>query len=305
MKIFSAIAVGAVLALASCAKSQFADAEREPSPEIEGAYFDASLFGYSFGVGNATPTVTIPILRSNKSGAVTAKLAFESKDIDKLLNLPSSVTFADGQDKAEITFTADVANMEFNATVEVTLTISDNNTPYGLSTATFGVVKALIWGPVGIAKYTAGGFNATFGVPPTTYTKYQKAEGLEYYRLVNTYRPTSEYGGYTLGWEDIWAEEVLPGDNYILIDATNPDAVDIKSQKLGFDWSYGEMILQAAFYADNKYSLGKKVGNIITIDVAFDIGDGRGGYGVDIIEFDIQAPVVDPSPGDSGEDDKE
>jgi hypothetical protein len=285
MKIFSVILVGVAMTLASCGKTPFADAVREPSPEVDGPgiFFSPSTNGMTMEINSEQASFTVPLVRTNKQGAATASLTYSSADMTLLAGLPTKVSFADGADKADITITTDIAKIPLNKPFQVTVTLGDNTTPYGLDAVTFNVVNLPLWGNIQVAKYTAGAFGATFyGSAQTYWVKYQKAVGLDFYRLVDTYQPETAYEGFTLGSPDVLASE-LTGDRYIIIDAMDPAAVTIAKQSMGIDWGYGVMSM-----------VGEKPGtfenNIVTIQVRVDVGDGRGGRGTDIFDFNPQQP---------------
>jgi hypothetical protein len=304
MKIFSAIAVGAAFMLTSC----LLENEMGPSPEDHGAYIDASIHGATFNVGTENPTFTIPIHHSQAVENITVTLQYESANMDLFDPLPSTITIPAGGDTFNLNVTAVLDAMEFNVPYEFTITIageSDVHTNYGHNFATFNVLKALVWGTPGIAKYNATAWAANYG-EGEWYVRYQKAVGLEFYRLINAYVPLGEIDGFPTGVESIWEEEIInPGvDHYLIIDATDPNAVKLAEQGLGFDWGTGEFKIGAVNNRIDSYPLGRMQGNIISIICYIDPGDGRtlGNGQADLIEFDIQQPVIPDAPADDSED---
>lgn len=278
MKIFSVIALGAVLTLASCAKSEFANAEREPSPEPTGpvAYFTGAEANSKakIDLGTEDTGFAFHVYRPAKAAEALDVSLSLTGDNPELFDVPAKVTIPANDSVAVVTIGVDVATLEPGKYYNLKLALTDNITPYGLSEITFAV-GLIPWGEVGIAKYTPGFSNALYGLPEkSVYTKYQKADGLELYRLINPFLPAyvDEESGYPMGFTAIWEEEVLPGDHYIVIDATDPKRVVLEAQEIGISWpDDGAFIIAGAGVVltgdDKKY--GTKKGNTISIPTVY------------------------------------
>jgi hypothetical protein len=307
MKIFSVLAVGAAMMLASCAKSPYADAKRAPSPEVTGAgvYFNAAQTAglAKIDLGADDTEFTFDVYRSTVDATALDVNLSLTGDGASLFTAPAKVTIPANENKTEVVVTFDTADFEAGEYYDLLIAVAADGTPYG--TTEFTISAGLIpWGPVGIAKYFPGAFGASFGgLEEFVYTRYQKADGIELYRLVNAYMPSmigavegeggepNVYEGYPMGFSAIWAEELLPGDHYLIIDATDPAKVTIAYQSIGVDWGYGGSMGIVSSGA------GTKVGNTITVEATFDIGDGRGNPGTEVIILD--------GPFDPDGDDKE
>lgn len=96
------------------------------------------------------------------------------------------------------------------------------------------VQKESDWVSVGEADYTDGFMSSIFvGLPPMTWPV-QVEESIStpgLYRLVNAYRDYPENT----------AEDLVAGNHYIILDATNPNAVVLEESSLGTDWGYGNI----------------------------------------------------------------
>ncbi len=312
------------MALSACTQSEFSGAKRDPSPLIDGAYFGNSLSEATLGFSEENPTIKVPILRTNSAGSLTVALSYESEGLDKLSGMPSSATFADGSAVTEISITADALNMAYNDPVELTITLSDNNTPYGLNVVMVKINKSLIWEKdengediIKVAKYSPGIFPLLYGIPTPYfwYVKYQKAEGMDFYRLIRPWGPVEDnmYGGYIIGNPDIWEEELVDfGDEDadptlydIIINFTDPDNVTFGYTPLGFAWGEGPVSMGTLNSLNpSRYSAGKLVDNILEIQTYLVLANFSGGSpqsdGVtpDFIQFDVKAPVIGPAPKD-------
>lgn len=306
MKIFSAIAVGAALALASCAESPFADAVREPSPEITSpvAFFTSAEVNRmaKIDIGMEDTDFDFHVIRPSKAPeALDVNLSLTGNGSD-LFTAPAKVTIPANDSVGVITVKFDVAKLEAGKYYNLTLGITDNLTPYGISEINFSV-GLLPWGKVGIAKYTPGFSNALFNIPEKTiYTKYQKVEGMEIYRLVNPYLPPyiDEDSGFPMGFASILPEEVLPGDHYIVIDATDPEAVRIDAQEIGISWpGYGAFIVAGSGVVLNGYELGTKKDDIIKVETVYRMPEynATGWYALSVETIDFDGPF-DPDGDD-------
>lgn len=102
---------------------------------------------------------------------------------ESLLQIPASVTFADGQNEATLTVTYDPADFQYDEEHPVTLAIGDKEvqTPYGITSYEFTAVMSAPWTPwcTTPAQFeNAGGQNWPFGSVCTgTFTYAQMMEG--------------------------------------------------------------------------------------------------------------------------------
>lgn len=250
-------------------------------------------------VTTADNTIEVPISRGNAEGSLTVSLKLDrpanATYPADIVTIPADVTFEPGQYTATIPVETKISSMTPGVKYTFPITASNpsvgsikwdaTSTPIMSTTVNIQCTTPPAWNPqIKIAKYTPGAYNTVWGINPPTvlYVKYQKADGSEFYRLVDAYQPETEYEGFTLGTPDILPSEMLSTNNYLVINALNPNNVIIDAQKLGVDWGYGNMAISG--------TRGVMKDNVLTITNSFNIGDGRGASGTDIIDFNIQTP---------------
>lgn len=179
----------------------------------------------------------VPVNRVNTSGQLTLQLNV-STESGSILTVPSSVTFADGEDVAYLTIEYDNTQIEYGKYETVTLSLADESyaSPYGSTSYTFEAGMSE-WKPApsnssdgeeGVTYYRDGLMSAAYALDALTY-KVSIEESVVTpgrYRLVNPYgSSTSFYSTYgPTGTGDFTLED---GDHYIIIDATDPDYVYI------------------------------------------------------------------------------
>ncbi len=193
MRFFPVIALGAVLALASCK-----DNGMGPSPVVDGVFIHSSLGNATVNVFADDPQFVVPIMRTNKSGAVTANLVWTSENTAIFSDLPASVSFSDGQDRVDLTIPVNTDLLEFGKPVKTNLSLEDcPTTPYGLSAATMNIVKPLIWEAWATGLYTSGFIG--FVDPETEDDTYEleftleRAKGLNMFRFPDLYAKGYDY----------------------------------------------------------------------------------------------------------------
>jgi hypothetical protein len=266
----------------------------------DGVAFNANIYTVNQIPENL---IEIPINRAFNDEQLTVSIsggASFTPAMAAIFTLPASVSFAPGESTTMVPITVNKSMMlpetPYSFTIRSSIpsvsvngesartNVWDPVTYNGYAETEVRASYALTWGDVRVGKYTAGAYSTTWGIDPAVviYTKWQKANGDEFYRLVDAYQPETTYEGFTLGTSDIWAQEMLSWNNYIVINARNPANVTIAKQRLGVDWGYGNMAISGTG--------GTLTGNILTIENAFDIGDGRGDLGTDIIDFNPQQP---------------
>lgn len=94
-------------------------------------------------------SVTVQINRVKTEGSLTVPLqSAQKKGSSTMLNIPESVTFADGEAKAFIEITYDPTQMEYSDTTKVSISIGQDNytTPYGYATWEMRAFLAEPWG---------------------------------------------------------------------------------------------------------------------------------------------------------------
>lgn len=180
---------------------------------------------------------TVPVVRANTSGAITVPITVEAPE-GSIYNVPSSVTFADGDTIANIVVTYDPNQLNYGSYTDLTIQIADSTytTPYGDTRYSFSAGATEWERMAGMATYREAlvpdwGFGAS--ITPITYQvpieRNVVREGV--YRLVNPY--------------GAWYPFNAPGDydatknSYMVIDASDPEYVWVEKTETNMDWGYG------------------------------------------------------------------
>lgn len=174
----------------------------------------------------------IVVARVKTDNAITVPLTITGNE--GLYNIPSSVTFAQGESKANLKITYDAEEIGFDNFSDLSIKIGDEYTSvYGKSEYLFKIGVPSPWESLGDATYVEDFVTTFFGVDNIAYKveiqENQLTPGL--FRLVNPYGEA--YGYNEEGdWDD-------SQDWYFEINAVDPTAVFINLQEVGMDWGYG------------------------------------------------------------------
>lgn len=176
---------------------------------------------------NATEAISIPLYSTDESG---------------LFSMPTEVSFNAGETsaKATINFSFDALTTDVSYPLQITIGDSENTSPYGLSTYSFNIIYPAPYTSLGSAQYTEDLLTAVYGIGNDTFPVeiQQSNENPGVYRLKNLYNVNSPFfqlNSFSDGYG-------TTSDYYITIDCSNPDAVTIAEQPLGFTLEgYGEI----------------------------------------------------------------
>ena len=190
----------------------------------------------------------VPINRVNTDGELTVQLNVE-QDEASLFNIPTSVTFADGESVAYITITYDPAKQEYDALHPITISIAEESytTPYGDTSYTFQAGPLAPWEDMGNAIYREDMISTWYGVDNLEYEvpiqKNSLVEGL--YRLVNPYGATYPYND-PGDWD-------TSKDYYMVVHAEDPEFVWVEESNTGTNWGKGNFnfISYVAYFIKN------------------------------------------------------
>ena len=175
-------------------------------------------------------SITIPILRLNADNA--ASYPIFTSDESGLFTLPTSADFAAGENTANLVITYNYAELTQDKEYPCTLTIGDseNTSPYGMSSYEFSLIAPSPWTSLGEGTLTDDVITGAFsGVENQVFEveiqQSDKEPGM--YRLVdpyinNKYSLSAGEGGSSSNYSC-----------YLVIDATNPEAVTIAKQNMG------------------------------------------------------------------------
>ena len=210
----------AVVSVASCSDSP--DYEEAAVPTNEQVYFP-NTNPQELRLSGSETSFDIAVKRANTNGALTVALDVEG---DSLLTIPSSVSFADGQEEAKLTVGYNLATLGYDNPQDVTIALRDSilGTPYGISSYKVNVMIPSPWTSLGRATITDDIMSHWWAVNNVQFTAEIQENDLApgFYRLVNAY--TSEFP-----YND-------PGD----FDDTQ-DKFWFEDTKLGLNWGYGDI----------------------------------------------------------------
>ncbi|MBF6596665.1 MAG: hypothetical protein ITF98_00350 [Fermentimonas sp.] len=199
--------------------------------DSEQVYFPSTISS-NVALSSLENSFDIIIARVKTDNAITVPLTITGND--GLYNIPSSVTFAQGESKATLKITYDAAEIGFDNFSDLSIKIGDEYTSvYGKSEYLFKIGVPSPWESLGDATYADDYVSTWFGVGNDEY-KVEIQENLlqpGLFRLVNPYGaayPYNEPGD----WDD-------SQDWYFEINAVDPTAVFINLQEVGMDWGYG------------------------------------------------------------------
>lgn len=225
-KILGITLVGAAL-LSSCSKDQ--ESAIYTPGEGEGIYsFDAS----SMPDVEFTPSITtaqIEVIRAKSDGEATLAIASTQTsggNAVNVLNVPSEVTFADGESFAFVTVSIISANIQENTQYSLTLSFADEECSAGGVSSTSMSFSYALWESIGTGQY----WDNISGMMVTP--EVLKYVGAERYRIMNPFTaevqakiaenvggavggPVSSYidftvdADYMLSWSGCWNVGVL------------------------------------------------------------------------------------------------
>ena len=194
--------------------------------EGEQVYFSSALSS-TIELNSNESSIQIPINRIQRSGALTVALDVTVPDGSNF-QVPSEVSFADGDSVAYINVGYDPSAIEYGKYDTITVAIKDAQytTPYGASSFTFAA---------GLSEWKTMSGNATFrdGIVCYLYgleTITSQAEIQENVITPGIYRLVSPYGEGTKFYEEYvgdvftWSDQT---NTNIVIDATDPNYVYI------------------------------------------------------------------------------
>lgn len=176
---------------------------------------------------NATEAISIPLYSTDESG---------------LFSMPTEVSFNTGETSAKVTinFSFDALTTDVSYPLQITIGDSENTSPYGLSSYSFNIIYPAPYTSLGSAQYTEDLLTAVYGIGNDTFPVeiQQSDENPGVYRLKNLYNVNSPFFQ-LYSFSDGYG---TTSDYYITIDCSNPDAVTIAEQPLGFTLEgYGEI----------------------------------------------------------------
>ena len=199
--------------------------------DSEQVYFPSTISS-NVALSSLENSFDLIIARVKSDNAITVPLTITGNE--GLYDIPSSVTFAQGESTAALRVTYDAEKIGFDNFSDLSIKIGEEYTSvYGKSEYLFTIGVPSPWESLGEATYADDYVSTWFGVGNDEY-KVEIQENLlqpGLFRLVNPYGaayPYNEPGD----WDD-------SQDWYFEINAVDPTAVFINLQEVGMDWGYG------------------------------------------------------------------
>ena len=254
-------------------------ADYQPGAPAEGpqVYFPTEVVT-NYTLGAEDSAVEIAVSRVETEGAIEVPvLATIAEEDAALFTVPAYVNFADGEATTTLQVSFDRASMEDGASYSVTVTLDDPTmtTPYANSVLamTFTVPepyvllgKALVWDGIVYPLFVGS-------VPeePIEVEVYEHLNYPGYIFLKNLYTKMYPFEYFLdFGMTEEQASTLVSypeEDVYFYLNASNPNAVVLPTQKIGLDVSYGEMLvgmLSAAGAAAEAECVGTLKNGVIT-----------------------------------------
>ena len=168
---------------------------------------------------NATEAISVPLYSTDESG---------------LFSMPTEVSFNAGETSAKVTvnFSFDALTTDVSYPLQITIGDTENSSPYGLSSYSFNIIYPAPYTSLGSAQYTEDLLTAVYGIGNDTFPVevQQSDENPGVYRLKNLYNVNSPFFQ-LYSFSD---GSGTTSDYYITIDCSDPEAVTIAKQPLGF-----------------------------------------------------------------------
>lgn len=225
----------------------------DPASPVEGqgVYFPNTLSG-TVELKGAEGKYGFELMRVNadEEATVGLEVKFEDEKAASLFDVPSTVSFAAGENKATVAI--DYHNLAMDVNYKMTLSISNgNSTEYADGSKTFTLYYAnpVSWQLItDKATFKENIMSAAFSVSEVVLTnvRVEKQIGKEIYRIVDIFNddyPYNEKGDYL----DVKRYIVLDCETYS-DPAAEMKSVYIPFGPLGHDWSYGEFQFGSVAY---------------------------------------------------------
>ena len=258
--------------------------EFEPGPQVSGpqvSFADNNITSVEFTGAEGEGTQKLVLYRADATDALMVDVIAEvEKGTEKYFSIPEIVTFAAGENTAELVYTVDTQKFENDKTYTVKFYLDESvSTPYGYSEWTLSFAL----NPWELMKDSKGNnakgkfrgndlFTALFNIDASVEID------------VNIYEHKSRKGYYKV--EDPWALSIALGFGYnsldegladglvtthadFLIDASNPAEVVFAQQVAGVDIGYGDLVIESGYpkYFDAAAGAGTLSEGIITFPV--------------------------------------
>ena len=206
------------------------DLEYTPAGQPSGqqVYFAVDL-AETINLEENSSSVTIPVSRVVTDEA--ASFSIFATEESGLFTIPSTVDFAAGESTANLVITYTYSALTQDQTYSCTLTIGDteNTSPYGMSSYEFSLIAPSPWTSLGMGTLTDDVITGAFSVENQVFTvEIQESDNTPgMYRVVDPYKDNR----YSLSADGTGSSSNY--SCYLVIDATDPEAVTISKQNMG------------------------------------------------------------------------
>lgn len=230
----------------------------QPQPVTGAQVYFSSEEPSTIEVSETASSFNVPIHRINTKGEATVGLTFTAED-GNIYNVPSTVSFADGEADANITVTYDPAKLVYGDYVGGTIRVADSTitTPYGVSYYTFkaGVTAyKTMSGGKGIFRDDLVG--PLYGQEVTEWN----VEIQENVKTPGLYRVVKPYASGT--WRNYFTGTSDANGNDLIIDATDPDHVYFANFDAGVTLNSQDGNLSYITYVQYYLMNGKKLDEV-------------------------------------------
>lgn len=220
------LTVGVMLGITACSS----DNNWQPGSVSGQQVFFSNNLGSSYEISPTENSFSVQVSRYDKSGALNVPLTVTMNE-GSIFNVPTSVSFADGQDVANLVISYNPADIVYGKYDTITVVLNDAavTTPYGISTYKFtaGVTEWVKLKGSGLYRDDFIGSLWNVGNQVWDVDIYESAITPGRYKVATPYSP--DYG---FRKSKLWSneEEILEywkntGNCDMIIDATDPDFV--------------------------------------------------------------------------------
>ena len=221
------LTVGVMLGITACSS----DNNWQPGSVSGQQVFFSNNLGSSYEISPTENSFSVQVSRYDKSGALNVPLTVTMNE-GSIFNVPTSVSFADGQDVANLVISYNPADIVYGKYDTITVVLNDAavTTPYGISTYKFtaGVTEWVKLKGSGLYRDDfIGSLWSSVGNQVWDVDIYESAITPGRYKVATPYSPDYGFRKSKL-WDN--EEEILgywknTGNCDMIIDATDPDFV--------------------------------------------------------------------------------
>ena len=220
------LTVGVMLGITACSS----DNNWQPGSVSGQQVFFSNNLGSSYEISPTENSFSVQVSRYDKSGALNVPLTVTMNE-GSIFNVPTSVSFADGQDVANLVISYNPADIVYGKYDTITVVLNDAavTTPYGISTYKFtaGVTEWVKLKGSGLYRDDFIGSLWNVGNQVWDVDIYESAITPGRYKVATPYSPDYGFRKSKL-WDN--EEEILEywkntGNCDMIIDATDPDFV--------------------------------------------------------------------------------